>query len=114
MNHCKIFAISWLLVSLIIISYLIFMGIEQGVSFTYMSQGYKETIDDLEILGQIFPKSYSKKDITYILRIHYPNELIIEDSMSIRIKGLRFDFNDDGRLIKINTRAQYELNNKPK
>jgi hypothetical protein len=111
MNNWKIFGISWLLVSLLIISYLVSNCLDQGISFTYMSQGYKNTIDDLEILGQIFPNWYSKKDITYILRNQYPNELIVEDSMSVRIKGLRFDFNDNSKLIKINTRAYYEFNN---
>ena len=114
MNHWKIFGISWFLISLVIISYLIFMGLEQGVSFTYMSQGCKQTVDDFKILAQIFPKSFSKKDIIYILRKQYPDELIVEDSMSVQIKGLRFDFNNDNKLTLINIKAYYELSTESK
>lgn len=55
--------------SITVVLFLLCSVIDQGVTITYMSQGYSDTENDLEKLAAVFPKdAYSKKDIVYLLK----------------------------------------------
>ena len=103
-------------ISIIVVLFLGYAVLDQSVTITYMSQGYEDTEEDLNRLATLFPKEpYSKKDIVYILRKTYPEALIIEDDCTVKLRGLRFEFNKEGKLISINTKAEsspeYECGN---
>ncbi|MDH5631751.1 MAG: hypothetical protein OEZ10_02025 [Gammaproteobacteria bacterium] len=81
--------------------------LDQGISITYMSQGYEDTEADLERLAKLYPKSaHSKKDILYLLRKQNPDGFIVETQCTIQIHGLRFEFNNKGKLLNITVQAE--------
>jgi hypothetical protein len=95
-------------VSLPLIAFLVYGIIDQAVTITYMSQGYEDTIKDLEVLASAFPRDrYNKKDIVVVLRRENPDAFIVESACSVQLNGVRFDFNKNGSLSAINSRAQY-------
>jgi uncharacterized protein YpmS len=94
----------------VFVTVIVFMGyglLDQGITITYMSDGYERTENDLNRLAEIFPKNYNKKDILYLLRKNNPDAFIVEDECAVQINGLRFEFDQNGKLKNINTRAEY-------
>ncbi|WP_146083321.1 hypothetical protein [Methylobacter tundripaludum] len=89
------------------VAFLLYAVMDQGVTITYMSQGYGDTEKDLERLAKVFPKDvYSKKDIVYLLRREYPEAFIVERKCTVQLRRLRFEFSETGKLIDINTKAE--------
>ena len=105
----KIAFFTTLIISLPTVAFLGYGFVDQAVTISYMSQGYKETVSDLKRLGKIFPiDTYAKKDILVLLRQNNPDAFIVETKCRIQLNGLRFEFDEHNKLININTRAQYE------
>ena len=72
-----------------------------------MSDGYSRTEKDLKTLGDAFPRDrYNKKDILVVLRKLEPQGFIVETKCMIQLNGLRFEFDNKGRLIGVNTKAE--------
>jgi hypothetical protein len=95
-------------ISLPVIAFLLYGIIDQGVTITYMSEGYDQTKKDLEVLSSVFPLDrYNKKDIVTILRRKNPDAFIVETACAVKLAGISFEFNKNGVLSAINTRAQY-------
>lgn len=93
---------------LTICAFLLYVVIDQSVTITYMSQGYDDTEKDLERLAATFPKdTYTKKDVVYVLRQENPDAFIVEGECTVQLRGLRFEFSLEGKLININTKAEY-------
>ena len=106
-NKWRIAFLATFAASLPVIVFLGYLTIDQGVTVTYMSQGYAETKDDLSRLAKIFPKStYSKNDILFLLRKNDPRAFIVETPCTIQLQGLRFEFNEQDKLMNITTQAQ--------
>ena len=81
--------------------------LDQSITITYMSEGYEKTERDLKRLATIFPNDYDKKDILFLLRKKNPDAFIVENDCTVQLNGLRFEFDGNGRLKNINTRAEY-------
>ena len=95
-------------ISLPVIAFLLYGIIDQGVTITYMSEGYEQTKKDLEVLASAFPLDrYNKKDIVTVLRRKNPDAFIVETVCTVQLAGIRFDFDKSGALSAINSRAQY-------
>ena len=94
-------------VCLAVIVFMAYGLLDQGITITYMSDGYERTEKDLDHLAGIFPKNYDKKDILYLLRKNNPDAFIVEDKCTVQLNGLRFEFDQNGKLKNINTRAEY-------
>jgi len=94
-------------VFVIVTAFMAYGLLDQGITITYMSNGYERTEKDLNRLAEIFPKNYNKKDILYLLRKNNPDAFIVEDECTVQLAGLRFEFDQNGKLKNINTRAEY-------
>jgi len=82
------------------VAFLLYAVMDQGVTITYMSQGYGDTEKDLERLAKVFPKDvYSKKDIVYLLRREYPEAFIVEGKCTVQLRGLRLSLAKQGNLL---------------
>ncbi|MET0123393.1 MAG: hypothetical protein ABW124_20335 [Candidatus Thiodiazotropha sp. 6PLUC9] len=93
--------------SFVAIVFLLYAVIDQGVTITYMSQGYSDSEKDLQRLAAVFPKeAYSKKDLVYLLRRENPDAIIVDSKCAVQLRGLRFEFSENGKLININTKAE--------
>jgi hypothetical protein len=93
---------------LIVTAFLLYGFIDQAVTISYMSQGYDQTKKDLEILAGAFPRDrYNKKDIVAVLRANNPGGFIVETQCAVQLDGIRFEFDQVGKLASINTRAHY-------
>ncbi len=94
-------------VSLIVAVVMAYGIVDQGITITYMSDGYERTERDLKRLAEIFPQNYAKKDIIFMLRKKNSNAFIVENECTVQLDGLRFEFDQNGKLKNINTRAEY-------
>ena len=95
-------------VFLLVTAFLLYGIIDQAVTISYMSQGYNQTKKDLEILAGVYPHDrYTKKDIVVVLRRSNPDGFIVESECAVQLDGIRFEFDKNGALSEINTRAQY-------
>ena len=84
------------------------MGRGEAVTITYMSDEYDRTKKDLEALAAAFPRDrYNKKDVLVVLRRNNPQAVIVVTPCAIQQDGVRFEFNQQGMLVSINTRADY-------
>jgi hypothetical protein len=78
-----------------------------------LQTGYREFArpwhrKDLEILAGVFPRDrYDKKDIVAVLRANNPHGFIVETKCAVQLDGIRFEFDQVGKLSNINTRAEY-------
>jgi hypothetical protein len=74
MNRWKTAFWVYLIASILIIGFLVYGIFDQGVSFTYMRDGYTNTEADLQSLVNIVNKKNRSKDsIIQILRLEKPN-----------------------------------------
>lgn len=90
------------------IAFLAYMVLDQGVTVTHMSEGYSRTEKDLKTLGDAFPRDrYNKKDILVVLRKLDPDGFIVETKCAVQLNGLRFEFDNRGRLVKVNTKGEF-------
>lgn len=90
-----------------VIVFLLYTILDQGLTITYMTEGYQDTEQSLQRLATIFPKeTLTKKDIVYLLRKTNPEAFIVENECTVQLRGLRFKFNNDDKLININTNAE--------
>lgn len=90
------------------IGVLLYGIVDQGITITYMSEGYAQTKQDLSVLAAAFPRDgYNKKDIVTILREQNPDAFIVETECTVELNGLRFEFDDQGSLVGINTGEKF-------
>jgi len=90
------------------LGYLAYLVMDVAVTHSYMKDGYDATTRDLSALGVIFPKDrYKKKDIASLLRQQHPGALIVETGCSVQMDGLLFYFDENERMVDIETRAEY-------
>ena len=105
----KIAFFTALVITLPTITLLGYGFVNEAVTISYMSEGYKDTEKALNRLGEIFPHdAYTKKDILVLLRRNNPDAFIVETKCNISLGHLRFDFDNKNKLVNINTRAQFE------
>ena len=96
-----------LFVALVATGCLLYSVIDQAITLTYMSDGYERTKADLRNLANAYPRDqYNKKDIVAVLRRNDANAFIVETACAVQLNGLRFEFDKNGKLININTRAE--------
>ena len=90
-----------------IIAFLGYSVLDQAVTITHMSDGYSRTEKDLKTLGDAFPRDrYTQKDILVVLRKLDPKGFIVETKCTVQLNGLRFEFDNKGRLVNVNTKAE--------
>jgi len=96
-----------LVIGVAIIALLVYSVMDQAVTITHMSDGYSRTENDLKTLGDAFPRDrYSKKDVLVVLRKLDPKGFIVETKCTVQLNGLRFEFDNKGRLVNVNTKAE--------
>ena len=77
--------------SIVVIAFLLYAVIDQSVTITYMSQGYRDTEKDLERLAAAFPKDvYSKKRCGICAKARQSRGLHCRKQMHGSIKGASF------------------------
>ena len=77
---------------------LIYNTIDRGVSYTYLEQSYNEQQQANKVLGNLIVKGgqhYTQKDFLYLLRLEYPNELIVEEGNKIKMGWNTFVFKNN-------------------
>jgi len=80
----------------------LFLLIDNGTSYTYLQTSYEEQVAANKVLGKLIVKAgsgYTQKDILYLLRQEYPDELIVEENGKIVMGPNSFEFKN-GQLIK--------------
>ena len=74
---------------------------DQGVSLTYQSEGYRALEQDLSVLSNLAPtlaKDITREQVLSTLRRQHPAALIVATDSSVGIGGLEFRFGAEGRL----------------
>ena len=95
------------IIAAVAIGLLAYGYVDQSVSLGYTADSYEESSRDLETLAAAFPRDrYNKKDVLAVLRRNNPKAFIVETSCSIQQDGIRFEFDNRGALIGINTHAE--------
>lgn len=93
--------------AVVIIAFLAYSVLDQAITITHMSDGYSRTEKDLKTLSDVFPRDrYTKKDILAVLRKVDAKGFIVETKCTVQLNGLRFEFDNKGRLINVNTKAE--------
>src|SRR5262245_34702242 len=103
-NPYKVAFFIQLVVLLGVSAFLLYSVIDQGVSLTYMSQGYEETQKDLKVLMSLLPpaaKELDRKDLVFLLRKNQPDALIVEEPTRVSIGFLEFEFSAQGTLQRV-------------
>ena len=86
MNKWRIAFFTTLVLSLLGIGVLIYRIIDQAVTLTYVTDGYRRTEKDLQVLAETFPRDiYRKKDIVVVLRKIDPKAFIVETKCAVRV-----------------------------
>jgi len=87
------------LVALVISNgYLSFQLLDEGITNTYKSETMEKQDEALRLLGEIIVeegKTYTQKDILFLLRQKYEDGFIVEDSNSVSYQGIKFLFEND-------------------
>ena len=103
-NPYKIAFFVQLILFFIVSATLLYSVVDQGVSLTYMGQGYKDTEDDLKVLMALLPpasKNLNRKDLVSLLRKNHPEALIVEEASKVGIGFLEFEFGPQGHLSRV-------------
>ena len=96
-----------LAVAMTAVAVLLYVLLDQAVTMTYMSDGYRRTEHDFKVLAQAFPRDrYHKKDVVVMLRRIEPKGFIVETKCAVQLNGLRFEFNARDELVGISTKAE--------
>src|SRR5437868_10645226 len=69
--------------------------VDQGVTLTYMQQGYTETVDDLEVLRRLLPAAaprLQRAEVLALLRQQHPHAFIVATDTSVHVGQLTFLF----------------------
>ena len=77
---------------------LLYKTIDSGISYTYLEQSYNEQQQANKVLGNLVVKGgqqYAQKDFLHLLRLEYPDELIVEDGNKIKIGWNTFVFENN-------------------
>ena len=76
-------------------------ALDQGVTLTYMQEGYSDTIEDLDVLRQLIPVAaprLQRADVLNLLRRQHPTAFIVATDTSVAIGELTFLFDSGGTL----------------
>jgi hypothetical protein len=55
----------------------------------------------LKWIAQLFPETMTRETLSYLLRARVPGALIPESEMNVEFRGLSFEFDDFGTLMRI-------------
>ncbi len=80
-----------------------YMIIDQGVSYTYLSDTLSRKDQDLKLLADIYPKNTSKKDLVFLLRQARPDDVIVDKDNLVHIDDISFEFSDNDTIKHIDT-----------
>jgi len=106
MNRWKIAFFTVLPLSVVAIVFVGYLFIDMAYTVTYMRDSYERTESKLEKLSEVFPKAvYAKKDIVHLLRVKNKGAFIVETSCSVQIDGLRFEFDQQGKMVRVDPNA---------
>jgi hypothetical protein len=76
--------------------------LDQGVTITYMSEGYTQTEKSLDLLLDILPKlsvGLQKKDLIFLIRQQDPKSFVVDKAAEVSVDQLIFRFDERGRLV---------------
>ena len=80
-----------------------YMIIDQGVSYSYLSDTLYRKDQDLKLMADIYPKNTSQKDLVFILRQARPDGIIVEKDKLVHINEISFEFSDNDTIKHIDT-----------
>lgn len=107
MNRWKVaFFLSFLL-SLFLLANQLLLIVDRGKSASHFDQGYKDLRGDFRNLAELYPKGEASSELLTQLRSRFPEEIIVEEERYIQMNGLRFEFDSDGLLERIEIEAYF-------
>lgn len=91
----------WTLLTIFILTtvFLLYSILDQGVTITYMREGYKDTEHDLEQVSQIIKDKLTFEDFKEITD-RYPD---LGDSTSIELNRIKISFGTDKKVSSVTT-----------
>jgi hypothetical protein len=91
----------WTLLTVFVLTtlFLLYSILDQGVTITYMREGYEDTEHDLEQVSQIIKGKLTFEDFKEITD-RYPG---LEDSTSIELNRIKINFGTDKKVSSVTT-----------
>jgi len=91
----------WTLLTVFVLTtlFLLYSILDQGVTITYMREGYEDTEHDLEQVSQIIKGKLTFEDFKEITD-RYPD---LEDSTSIELNRIKINFGADKKVSSVTT-----------
>jgi hypothetical protein len=91
----------WTLLTVFVLTtlFLLYSILDQGVTITYMREGYEDTEHDLEQVSQIIKGKLTFEDFKEITD-RYPD---LEDSTSIELNRIKINFGTDKKVSSVTT-----------
>lgn len=101
MKTYKLLFFVTLLASFLMIGFLFFTILDQGVTITHQRDSYELLNKDANIIATVFPRGTNKKELLFLLRKTYTDETITEKKDRILISCLSFQFKENNLLSKV-------------
>ena len=91
----------WTLLAVFVLTtiFLLYSVLDQGVTITYMREGYRDTEHDLEQVSQIITGKLTFEDFKEITD-RYPD---LGDSTSIELNRIKINFGTDKKVSSVTT-----------
>ena len=91
----------WTLLTVFVLTtlFLLYSILDQGVTLTYMREGYKDTESDLQQISQIIRGKLTFEDFKEITD-RYPD---LGDSTSIELNRIKINFGTDKKVSSVTT-----------
>lgn len=90
--------------SLLSTGFLVYAGVDQGITASYMKADSRDTHEDLAVLRELLPElspNASRSAVLTTLRHQHPKALITATDSTVGVGGLVFRFGRDGHLRAI-------------